>query len=908
MQNIDITYDNQWTGYKNYRDITNLEGTDIAAGSKNIIITDGAKAEARGGSTYLGAEGTIGVQTDPYWSIAHRIHSKYDTFVNGGGNNFPMRVYYSGEAATGDVIDVYLPDYVAGVAQTTKSWYTASQTVSPAAPLISKHRWYFAEWWDTIGEQPHLIFVAGNNEIKSWTCGYAPITAVAATTITTLESLASLGFLNAADGGSDTIIVNGVAYITDGNFTGTTTTIPAGTAGISVDEIAFAEIVNYTYPDTFAFDVCGTTNNQVYYKDWKQRTVLVSWNRNQNPSLGLTIYQGTSGLNDGVFSGTYSGTGTGRYEVTIDSINPGIDVETTEFISQNGSTSSQTGSFDTSGYTGGTGENIYELTCVANLIITGVGASMSPVAGDPAWVDQIFIGGTSGAVGVAIGGQYALSFVAPFYMLSGNFIKGETITGQATGASVDLLAIQEASFFQFRKNGDLYTALSPFNTAPTYAWQANLGANLLFSPATLLDGITFEFDLPMNYLPGDTFKLTKQFVAESPDTFSWSLNGESQASEVDITGAAQALSDGVSITFVKTVGHDRGDEWTATGFPEIQHGYRNFTFTEPDRIQGEGNIITMDSNGWTLIAQEDAMYLNAAGGEYYAVTEFEDGLNVKRLKTEPQFKALFPYLISHVENYVGTIIRDKSFNILGRLDFLELPQMKSMSDDVRFLFATGNWEDGNIIFGDTKTFFTLPKEGVVIVYDNYMKYFHAPMEFGRRVSSISFIDDKICGHSYERNETYDLFTSDLNDLGVYPIETRIVKPYVDDGDRFAQYSVRAIAAEGFMLGDPKLNWQINAGVGGCDGNPSGIIDPITCSPVDTASLGKSSLGFHGLGNSPADVIPHFKYGKTFTPTKYYLRNIELWSDALEQRWSIVSLGVGIERNKINNGNLFNINN
>lgn len=906
MDNIDIKYTNQWTGYKNYRDITNLGEGDIAAGSKNVFIEDGAKLSVRGGTRFFGAEGTVGTQTDEYWTIAHRIHSKYDKFVNGGGNSTPLRIFYNGDTDTGDVIQAYLPDYIAGVAQDTKKWYTASQTDSPSTPLISKHRWYFAEWWDNIGQQPLLVFVSGNSQIKHWTVGYAPIVSVGATSIDTLIPLAELGFLNASDGGSDTIVVNGVAYLTDGDFTGTTTNIAAGTTGISADDIAFSQIGNFDSPDDFAYDYCSMVNNQVYYGDFKARNVYVSWSVNQETYFGFPTYEGTSGLNDVIFDGTYTGDTTSLYEITIDGTDPGIDIDTQEFVSRNGNTSS-TGTFNTSGYTGGTGANQYELRCISTRVWTGLGATMNPVAGDPDWVDQIFVGQTSGAIGVAVGGQYALSFVANGYMISGEFEEGETIIGQATGASVQLLAVQAKDTFQLYKNGTLYTGAYPFATGPIYNWAVNLDSLFLLQTATLVDGITFSFTMPMNHLPGDTYRLSIQQKAEGPDTFSWSKDGDQEDSEVAITGGVQTLSDGVTIEFVETSGHDRGDKWTIKAFPEITDGYKNFSFSTPDRLPIEGNVINLDSNFWAMQPQESAMYINGSAGEYYEVTQNDIGLTTDRLKSEPQFKALYPYLLGYMENDLATIVQEKSFNTIGRKQFLELPQMSTISDEVKLLFETADWEDADIVYGKSKTFFTLPKEGIVIVYDNYMKYFHSPMEFPRRVSSISFIDNKAVGHSYERNESYELFTDELNDLGEYNIESKIVTPYFDEGQRFNQKSTSAIAFDGYMIGSPELQWLVNAGVGGCEGKPSGTINPIVCLPEDTASLGKSSLGFHGLGNSPTDVIPHFKYGKTFAPTKYYLRNIELTCSSPEQRWSIVSMGISVLEDRINNNNLFNKN-
>ena len=48
----------------------------------------------------------------------------------------------------------------------------------------------------------------------------------------------------------------------------------------------------------------------------------------------------------------------------------------------------------------------------------------------------------------------------------------------------------------------------------------------------------------------------------SPETFSWSFNGGSVTSGVSITGSAQTLSNGVTVTFAATTGHTDDDFWT----------------------------------------------------------------------------------------------------------------------------------------------------------------------------------------------------------------------------------------------------------------------------------------------------------------------------------------------------------
>ena len=92
-KSLDSNYQKSWRGYFNYKDITSIVPNALTAGSKNIIIQDGAKLDSRGGSRYFGSPGTVGTNTDASWTLAHRIHSDYSKFVNNQGIIMPFRVF-----------------------------------------------------------------------------------------------------------------------------------------------------------------------------------------------------------------------------------------------------------------------------------------------------------------------------------------------------------------------------------------------------------------------------------------------------------------------------------------------------------------------------------------------------------------------------------------------------------------------------------------------------------------------------------------------------------------------------------------------------------------------------------------------------------------------------------------------
>lgn len=890
-----VKYISTFTGYKNYRDILKLQPTDITAGSQNVWISDASKIETRAGMQFFGAQGTIGTATQQSWTLPHRIHSSYDEFVNNQGVKIPLRFYYSGTTAKGDVGEAYLPEYVAGVAQSTSKWYQITAN-APAVPLASKHQIYFGQWFDPLNKQNQLVMTYGTTNVTAWTGGFAPITAITGTTIVTNATWRSLGFIESTEG-VNSVVVNGVTYaLTSGDFSTNTITV-ASTTGISVNNVAFQTMRNDTIDDEttatgFVADVCSVINNQVYYLDWRQKGGLVSWNRNQVASLGITAYQGTSGLNDAVFSGTYTGTDVKNFELTIDSVNPASETQTFFGGMIND------GTWDTSGYSA-TGTNTYKIIVVADAGFT--------FTGTPATIltpGETVTGNTSGATAFVLsldaGGEDPILVMTPGSVA---FQVGETVTGTISGLIPQTIAsFTYGDWFRIYKNGALINAGAPYSG--TFS-----PSQILTVPATFVvaDGITFIFETYTGHTIGSYWQLEKN--AGGPDTFSWAINGANQATFVPITGASQTLVNGISVTFVETTGHAIGDKWTVSAFPKVDRGWRQVYFTKPVRLAGEGFRFSLDSNGWALTPQENLMYVNAQGGEYYTIgTQLlesgRENLSVQRLKSEPQNKVLYPYLMSYIKDYLAVISQDKTYDILGRQKFLELPQTRTLSDMIRVDFESSDWEDAQILYFKRKIYFCLPKEGFVIAYDEYRKYWHTPHFFARRVSRLAIIDNKLIGHSYERNESYELYIG-TNDLDIYPIEVRIVTGYQDENYHFDKKTSGAFACDGYIEGVPVINWTVNAGIGGCYGRRTGTINPVLCIPESTASLGKSSLGKHGLGNNPVNIIPHFFYGETYADISFYHRNIEFYCNSLDQRWALTSYGIDVERGKLTNSDIFN---
>lgn len=97
----------------------------------------------------------------------------------------------------------------------------------------------------------------------------------------------------------------------------------------------------------------------------------------------------------------------------------------------------------------------------------------------------------------------------------------------------------------------------------TAAWYARVGTPH-FAGAGLINDMTFGG----NYTGAAVGVYKVEIDAQGvPDTFEWSYNGTVIASTVAITGLAQTLSNGVTITFATTTGHTDGDTWTGVVLP-----------------------------------------------------------------------------------------------------------------------------------------------------------------------------------------------------------------------------------------------------------------------------------------------------------------------------------------------------
>lgn len=109
-----------------------------------------------------------------------------------------------------------------------------------------------------------------------------------------------------------------------------------------------------------------------------------------------------------------------------------------------------------------------------------------------------------------------------------------------------------------------------FDHNADYLFMASGGKLVYYNPASVATAVLTTGSGLDDATSGGTYTgvsrakyLVQIDATGTPDTFKWSDdNGSSWTSGVSITGAAQSLSNGVTITFAATTGHTLADEWS----------------------------------------------------------------------------------------------------------------------------------------------------------------------------------------------------------------------------------------------------------------------------------------------------------------------------------------------------------
>lgn len=887
-----------YLGYFARREKTMLSQKVLTRGSKNCFIPYGDKVIPRLGSTTYGQ---IFTDTENAGILGHN-----KKFKNLGGIEMEVRGFRSEDNDLGDVVQVeYNGEYV-------------SITENPNPNDNGTGRMYFTVFNDRDLDPsqsknlPRLVWVDGYEDpttkkgrIFSWTGGIVTIANVTATDLELPTGITwrSLGFSENANGDAF-VVVNGTAYQLDDPADLNTNSIDiTSTAGISIGDIATSQIEIDEAP--IAFDQCKQAKGYVYYGNIKQQRLFQS-NAYGKPST-IQIVGSNAVQNDLVISENADFTGLGRsvYTLTVKDTHPEVDSMVQQY-----SGSGTPIYFDITGYTPTSGRYKYEMKCIANIVITGKSASYTGTFID----GEIIRGVTSGATGIIYQGTgIATNLVAALHTTSGQFEVGEVVIGQSSGATIEVLFLQEATFVTFWRNNAQVTSMSGGLVRGIY--QLSLNSQPSSPTFTFVDGliITFPLTVAMDY--GDILTLDVEKSPAAPDEFVWQKNNGSTSSEEDMDTSDVTIEDGIIVKWIDDMGHTIGDYWKLEVNQKVDRAWANFYYTidtasqQSIRRPAEGYIYNLPSNFWTMDTLEETLMVNTSNGDWgYVKTELSadllsEKISYESLKQSDSNKVLYPYLTGHNADSLIFINQDKELMSLGRLQLIEKIQTKTLSNDVKLDFDEASFINGSIEFQDNKVWITSPNEFVMFCYDDTNQYWQPPQYIPEN-ALLSVVGNQLISHSSITNTTRKINDPDAvgDDGAKYEVVVR--SGAFDYGDRWAKKNSNQTFFEAYIYKLAPMELSVYLDVDEPHRTKTHWIEPVFGSETPiTATFGGDVPGGHSFASSGEIMTPYAReiYDKLGVVT-FYFASLEFKCNTDVHDYELLSMGLNITTSKSGNKN------
>lgn len=293
------------------------------------------------------------------------------------------------------------------------------------------------------------------------------------------------------------------------------------------------------------------------------------------------------------------------------------------------------------------------------------------------------------------------------------------------------------------------------------------------------------------------------------------------------------------------------------------------------------------------------MYVNDQYGQWSTInTQIAADLQSETISFDPlkqlsAAKAIFPYMISHMENEIVFVTENKHLEFIGRKKFLELPQMDYLSQPVAKDFEAASFVGGSMEYLNKRLHITSPAESVMLVYDNQAgdKYWQPPQVYAEN-GILSIVENTLISHSNLRNQTFNLFTGKSDAGSAFTVVMRT--PYLSFGDRWRMKNSNKSFLEGYIGGLPPLFFRAIQGIGGCAGVFEHEVQPVVCAGSSIAPLGEGSLGSHPDGSDlPDESLSHFNeiFPKYNPILQYYFLAFELSCSTKNHTYEVLSMGV-----------------
>lgn len=423
---------------------------------------------------------------------------------------------------------------------------------------------------------------------------------------------------------------------------------------------------------------------------------------------------------------------------------------------------------------------------------------------------------------------------------------------------------------------------------------------------------------PLFIIVTENDTVPQTFVGVTPDPTLASINSGDAVVQPLIVGNVSSTTTGLPTAFnfdlISTLSNQiwYGSLVNTTVFVSRTNNYKDVSFSTPQRLPAEGALLTLDSPCVGFSPQGTQMYVSSGQSQWWLSNTFQqtvvvsgistptETLFLQRLKTATGQGAQSQAFISRFKNALTYVSNEPIFNSLGLVQNIQTdPQVVNISDPIKYDMDAYTFTGGQSFYFNYFLYITIPKMGVVRLYNVNKKYWEAPqlLPFSRFYT----VGNQLYAHDANTNQSYQAFVG-YNDNG-NPINAVAAFPYVsqEGGSIPQKKNFNKLYTEGYIAGNTTLTATINYDFGGFSGNYSvnilGSNKPIIFNKITDGSLGQNTLGTQPIGsilnlpNQPPN--PKFRVINTFPRTNCFEYQQVYSSNDIDQQWSLLRFGPAV---------------
>ena len=380
-------------------------------------------------------------------------------------------------------------------------------------------------------------------------------------------------------------------------------------------------------------------------------------------------------------------------------------------------------------------------------------------------------------------------------------------------------------------------------------------------------------------------------------------------------------------TFVPTIIKRRiknqlyiGSAYSNQVFISKVNNFKDYSYTSPLRVVGEGYLYILDAPPRAFVPQEtgnaeSAIMLISAGRDYWyreistvqvngtAGTATEQ-LELKPLRTGKLQGAFHEKTVSRVKNGVAYLGNDNVVNVLGQISNQYVPELTDLSYSIINDMLGYDFTNASIFYHRNFIYLTVPRHGIIRAYNRTSperEYWEAPIQYP--ISDFYVTEDgELGGHGYASSESYLLFTGNRfraneTDDG-FPISAVAVFAPNSHKNRVDAKTTEELWTDGYMSANTVLSTGIIGNLDGCSLTKTVDIDgsntEITCPITEGGSFGDTPFGENILGDgliAPTHQ-PYFNVISTFDKldNAYRFEQVFFSSYGIDYEWEIISFG------------------